>query len=128
MKNKHILYLVVISAILMIIITTAGDASTYITFKEAKQVLNKDIHIIGSLKRNKIGKIIGIKSLNNKLSFSFIMVDSNGDSEKIYYNEPMPIDFIKSEQIVIIGSYSKSKFIAKKILMKCPSKYQEEIN
>lgn len=128
MKNKHILYLVVISAILMIIITTAGDASTYITFKEAKQVSNKDIHIIGSLKRNKIGKIIGIKSLNNKLSFSFIMVDSNGDSEKIYYNEPMPIDFIKSEQIVIIGSYNKKKFIAKKILMKCPSKYQEEIN
>jgi len=56
------------------------------------------------------------------------MVDNNGESEKIYYNEPMPVDFIKSEQIVIIGSYIKKKiYRKKKILMKCPSKYQEEI-
>jgi cytochrome c-type biogenesis protein CcmE len=38
----------------------------------------------------------------------------------------MPADFTKSEQVVVIGAYKNGQFIADKILMKCPSKYQED--
>jgi cytochrome c-type biogenesis protein CcmE len=38
----------------------------------------------------------------------------------------VPADFKRSEQVVVIGTYkTKEMFVAEKILMKCPSKYQE---
>jgi len=38
----------------------------------------------------------------------------------------MPPDFLRSEKVVVNGNYQNSQFIAKKILLKCPSKYQEQ--
>jgi cytochrome c-type biogenesis protein CcmE len=61
----------------------------------------------------------------NKLSFSFDMIDKNGKIESVFYGEPMPPDFLLSEQIVVIGSYNEESFIANEILLKCPSKYTE---
>ena len=46
--------------------------------------------------------------------------------QKVYYNEPMPPDFTRSEKVVVIGNYQNNDFVARKILLKCPSKYQEE--
>ena len=49
-----------------------------------------------------------------------------GLKENVFYGEPMPPDFLMSEQIVVIGSYNNNKFVADEILLKCPSKYTEE--
>jgi cytochrome c-type biogenesis protein CcmE len=38
----------------------------------------------------------------------------------------MPPDFTKSEKVVVVGNYSGDVFHASKILLKCPSKYQEK--
>jgi cytochrome c-type biogenesis protein CcmE len=54
------------------------------------------------------------------------MIDDKANEQRVIYNEPMPADFMRSEQVVVIGSYKKDYFVADKILMKCPSKYQEE--
>ena len=54
------------------------------------------------------------------------MIDENGTIENVFYGEPMPPDFILSDQIVVIGSYNENNFIAKEILLKCPSKYTED--
>jgi cytochrome c-type biogenesis protein CcmE len=62
----------------------------------------------------------------DKVSFSFIMIDDKGKEQKVIYNEPMPQDFVKSEKVVVIGSYKADSFLASKILLKCPSKYQEK--
>jgi cytochrome c-type biogenesis protein CcmE len=53
------------------------------------------------------------------------MVDENKKEQVVYYNQPMPQDFTRSEKVVVIGSYSGDQFVAEKILLKCPSKYQE---
>jgi len=54
------------------------------------------------------------------------MIDHNGVEQKVLFNEPMPADFLRSEQVVVVGAYHKNTFVASKILMKCPSKYQDE--
>jgi cytochrome c-type biogenesis protein CcmE len=46
--------------------------------------------------------------------------------QKVYYKDPMPPDLLKSDQVVVVGSYNQGTFVADKILLKCPSKYQEE--
>ncbi len=130
MKKSYIFGIIIIAAVIMMIISTAGDASSYVSFSEAKIIAEKGssnlIHVVGTLKKDDNGHIVGINSAQNKLSFSFIMVDEKGDEQLVYYNEPMPADFTKSEQVVVIGSYKNNGFVADKILMKCPSKYQEE--
>ena len=130
MKKSHIFGIVVIAIAILIIISTAGDASSYVSFKEAYSMSvdgkSNSIHVVGSLKKSISGEIVGVQPSPDKLSFSFLMIDQNGQEQQVYYNEPMPPDFLRSEQVVVIGSYKGNTFIADKILMKCPSKYQEE--
>ncbi len=130
MKKSHILGILVIAVAIMIIISTAGDASTYVTFKEAKEMAergnNSKIHVVGELAKSEGGEIIGIKPSDDKLSFTFSMVDENQQLQEVFYSDPMPADFKRSEKIVVVGSYQNETFIADKILMKCPSKYQEQ--
>lgn len=130
MKKSHLFGIIIIAIAVMIIVATAGDASTYVTFGEAKEMAdngnNQKIHVVGTLKKDEQGHIVGIESGVDKVSFSFVLVDENHIEQKVYYNEPMPADFTKSEQVVIIGSYQKDAFLADKILLKCPSKYQEK--
>lgn len=130
MKKSHILIIIVIAAAVGILLTTADDASTYVTFTEAYQLAStgskKDIHVVGALKKDQQGQVIGIEDGADKVSFSFIMVDDNGKEQKVNYKEPMPADFTKSEKVVVIGSYAGDTFQATKILLKCPSKYQEQ--
>jgi len=130
MKKSHIFGIIIIAIAVMIIIITAGDASTYVTFTEARKMAtegnNKKIHVVGQLKKDDGGNIIGLQTSEDMLSVSFLMIDNENTEQKVYYNEPMPSDLKRSEQVVVIGSYRENIFVADKILLKCPSKYQEE--
>jgi cytochrome c-type biogenesis protein CcmE len=130
MKKSYIIAILVIVVAVVVIISTAGDASSYVSFDQAYQMASNgnrnQIHVVGELKKDISGNIIGIEKSSDKLSFSFIMVDDNQKEQKVYYNEPMPPDFTRSEKVVVVGFYDNNVFIAKKILLKCPSKYQEE--
>ena len=130
MKNSAALSVVFIGIVLIIIVTTYGDASTYVSFIEAKELYSRGnmskIHVVGKLNRDNENKIKGIVKSADMLSFSFEMVDEKGLKENVFFGEPMPPDFLMSEQVVVIGSYNNNKFIADEILLKCPSKYTEE--
>ncbi len=130
MKKGHIIGLGIIAVAITIIITSIGDASTYESFSSAKAMAvsgnDKAIHVVGELKKDANGNVVGLRVSEEKTSFTFIMVDNDGYEQEVYYNEPVPADFVRSEQVVVIGSYrNEDTFVADKILMKCPSKYQE---
>lgn len=130
MKKSHILVLIVIAVAIGIIVSTAGDASTYVDFSQAMALStsgsSKEIHVVGELKKDAHGNIVGIEEGPDRVSFSFVMIDDKGKEQKVYYNQPMPADFTRSEKVVVIGSYVSNDFRASKILLKCPSKYQDE--
>lgn len=130
MKKSHIIAIVVIATAIGIIIATAGDASTYVNFDQAYQMASNgnttSIHVVGELKKDAQGDVVGLEKSPDMLSFSFILLDDNHKEQKVYYNEPIPPDFARSEKVVVIGSYQGDAFLANKILLKCPSKYQEQ--
>jgi len=130
MKKSHIFIIVIIAAAIGVIISTAGDASTYVTFDQAHKMAASgnatSIHVVGELKKDGQGHVVGIQPGEDRVSFSFIMVDDNKKEQLVVYNEPMPQDFMRSEKVVVIGGYSGETFRANKILLKCPSKYQEQ--
>ena len=130
MKNSSAISIVFISIIVIIIISTFGDASTYVTFSKAKNVYESGsltkFHVVGKLNKDEENNIEGLKKGDDKMSFTFQMIDEDGMKENVFYGEPMPPDFLLSEQVVVIGGYENNTFVADDILLKCPSKYTEE--
>ncbi|MDX2191665.1 MAG: cytochrome c maturation protein CcmE [Bacteroidota bacterium] len=133
MKITHIIAIVVIGVAIAVILSTAGDASSYVTFNEAAEMVSdgddQKVHVVGRLKKSENGEIVGMiyaPQLNPNY-FEFELIDQNNELRKVIYSNPKPQDFERSEQIVVIGAMNeKGVFIADKILMKCPSKYQEK--
>lgn len=131
MKKSHILGIGVIAIAIAIIVSTAGDASTYVDFSKAEQMaMNGDdgsIHVVGTLKKNASGEIqeMAYQPEIDPNYFVFTLLDNNNREQKVVYRSPKPLDFDKSEQVVIIGKMDKDHFEAEKILLKCPSKYND---
>src|SRR5690606_874960 len=130
MKKSHIFIIVIIAAAIGILVSTAGDASTYVDFSTAYKLASngnkRDIHVVGELTKDAQGNVIGIETGLDKVSFSFVLVDEKGRKQRVEYNDPMPQDFARSEKVVVIGRYEGETFKASKLLLTCPSKYQEE--
>ena len=130
MKNTSAISIVFISIVIIIIISTFGDASTYVSFSKARDVYESGsmskFHVVGKLTKDENNIIQGISKSDDKLSFSFQMIDEDGKLERVFFGEPMPPDFLLSEQVVVIGGYDNNQFVADDILLKCPSKYTEE--
>ena len=131
MKKTHIFGILVIAIAIGIIVTTAGDASSYVTFQEAytmaKEGSNAEIHVVGTLKKDPNGHIVGM-SYQPQVDpnyFSFILLDNNKEERKVVLLKPKPQDFDRSEQVVVVGSMQGDEFVASNVLLKCPSKYQE---
>ena len=131
MKKSHIIALGVIAIAVAIIISTVGDASTYVGFGEAEQVAKegstKSMHVVGTLKKDAEGKFVGMvyEPSVDPNRFEFVMVDSLNFESKVVYNQPKPADLDKSEKVVVVGKMDLDQkcFKAEQILLKCPSKY-----
>jgi cytochrome c-type biogenesis protein CcmE len=132
MKKTHIVGLILIAVAIGIILITTGDASTYVGFDEAEEIAQNDpnqkVHVVGKLKKDAQGKIVGL-NFNAALDanrLEFIVQDSLGRENQVIYSAPKPQDFEKSEKIVLVGNMKSDRiFYCDKILLKCPSKYQE---
>ena len=129
MKKSSIIGMVVIAIALAVIISTSGNASSYVTFDEAKTMAvngkSSSIHVVGELKKNSAGQVLGLTPSSDRLSVEFTLIDDNMKEQVVFLNQPMPSDLLKSEKVVVIGGYKNERFIADKVLLKCPSKYEE---
>ena len=132
MKKSSIVAIAIIAVAIGVVISTFGSSSNYITFKEAKQYAQEgneqDYHVVGSLKKDASGEIVGMKydPFVDANRFEFMMVDSLNNEELVIYNQPKPADLEKTEKLVVIGRYIGEEFHASNILLKCPSKYENE--
>ena len=130
MKKIQIFGLVIIAVAIGFIVSTAGDASTYVDFSKAQEMAsggdNESIHVVGRLKKDAAGQILDMQ-YDPKIDpnyFTFTLVDNKNVARKVVYKSTKPQDFDKSEQVVVIGKMQNGTFAAEKILMKCPSKYE----
>lgn len=58
--------------------------------------------------------------------FSFWMRDEAGAVREVRYANPKPANFEDAEQVVVDGRMEGEVFVAEHILVKCPSKYNDE--
>ena len=123
MKTIHIVIILVLVVAVAVVISTMTDSSTYSDFTEAGQKQGKELHIIGKLNR---AKPMEYDAQHNANQFSFYLIDDKGIEKKVIYNNAKPQDFEKSEKVVVIGYMKGDQFLAKSLLLKCPSKYNDK--
>lgn len=58
--------------------------------------------------------------------FVFYMKDETGTVREVRYPNPKPANFEQAEQVVVEGTMDGDAFAADDILVKCPSKYNEQ--
>jgi cytochrome c-type biogenesis protein CcmE len=123
MKKTHIIGLIAIAIAVAALISIAGDASTYTDFTAAIEKPNLTHQVVGHLSIEK--EIVYNPELDAN-SFTFFMKDENGKEMKVLCQKEKPAEFERSEQIVLKGQMQGDVFVAHDILLKCPSKYQDE--
>lgn len=122
MKKSSIFGIVAIAVGIAMIISIYADSSTYASFGEA-QFSEAELHVVGQLNKE---KELVYNPVENANYFAFYMQDEEGEERKVVFKGSKPQDFERSEQIVLTGKMVGTEFHASKILMKCPSKYNED--
>lgn len=124
MKRSHIIAIVIIAVAIGMLVGSLYDSTTYADLKEAAANPGREYHVVGTLDRSQA--IVYEPSLNASLT-SFTMKDLEGRSCKVHLAKAKPQDFERSERLVLIGkANANGDFEARDMLMKCPSKYNEE--
>ena len=123
MKKTHIFILVFVVAAIGVILSLFANTSTYTDFEAAVENPGKEFHVIGKLVTDK-PIVYDTKVDANK--FTFYMTDQKGVERQVTYKGAKPQDFEKSEQVVVIGKIENNAFEASSLLLKCPSKYNED--
>lgn len=94
--------------------------TAYVSFSEARRAgTSSSVQVMGKLDKTSIS-YSGGKSLN------FVIVSDSGDRLPVSFVSDKPANFDQATRVVAIGSYDGKIFQADRLLVKCPSKYQDD--
>jgi len=125
MKKIHIVLLVLIAATIAVLISFMGTLSTYDSVQSAMKKKGKTVSIIAKLDRTRPIEYDAVKNPN---FLSFVAYDSLGGNMKVIYRKEKPTNLEHSERLVLKGKMNDDHFECSEILMKCPSKYKDDMN
>lgn len=122
MKKSYLIAFIALVAAISIIVSASKDVSKYATFQSASMNQVR-VKIAGTIDKS---EDIIYDPVNTPNSFTFLMKDNDGKSNKVILKKAKPQDFERSETVVVTGRMDGNTFIADEVLMKCPSKYKDE--
>jgi cytochrome c-type biogenesis protein CcmE len=124
MRKSAIIGLITIAICIGFLVSLNADTDSYSNFEDAKKS-QKEEHVMGYWEKEKGMHYDAVKDPNH---FAFFMKDEDGKINKVVLNGSKPQDFERSEKLVLIGQMGDDNtFYASKILMKCPSKYNDNM-
>lgn len=121
MKNPKML----IGIVLIIIFSAfafysfSSTLNPYVTFAEAAQ-RSGTVQVSGYLIDDNIHYDLGSRQLQFKLE------DEEGTRVPVTYAGVKPDNMEHAESVVVIGKFDGDVFVAERLLVKCPSKYEED--
>ena len=124
MKKSHILLLFCVAIAISVLISFMGTLTTYDTVQTARDKPGKFIHLVARLDHT---KPVEYDAVNNPNYLSFTAIDSLGDAVKVVYRNAKPDNLEISDRLVLKGAIKEDYFDCREILMKCPSKYKDDI-
>ena len=97
------------------------NASPYVTVAEAKESKADGVHLAGDL-------VKGTLQTDPKTGeMRFQLKDEKGQTANVLYVGSTPGNIEEATKVVAIGGMNKDDvFVSRKLLIKCPSKYESE--
>lgn len=118
MKKRHIIGIAIIAVVsIFSAINFKSSFTPYVTFAQAQRS-SSSVQVRGILTGRPMVLTDGGKAIK------FRLLDEQGQEEIIVYKGGKPDGLEQATSIVAIGKYQNNEFIAEKLLIKCPSKYQ----
>lgn len=119
MKKRHQVALMIICVGLFLISFGYREALTpYVSFAKARATVGT-VQVKGILSAAEIRESAGL--------LTFSLADGGGDTLSVAYRGIKPQGIEQAESIVAIGRYIEGRFVAERLLVKCPSKYQRSV-
>ncbi len=111
--------LVVLAAVVLGAVSFVNSLTPYVSIAEARSA-GRSVQVHGYLKED-----LGYDASG---AYRFILTDDQGDEMLVVYKGTRPANFQQASGFVAIGRYDAQtdSFQARKLLVKCPSKYQEQ--
>lgn len=120
MKKVHIVIIILLALSMGAVMVGLSGDNSYANFDQAFEHGGRTFTVVGTFNPEKEA-IYDPEVDPNR--FSFYLLDKNGVEKKVILKKAKPRDFERAEQIVLTGRAEGDEFIASKMLMKCPSKY-----
>ncbi|KAA3615704.1 MAG: cytochrome c maturation protein CcmE [Calditrichaeota bacterium] len=119
MKTKYIIGTVIIVAFAFLAISSfEGTITPYVSIAEAIES-GESVQVKGQR--------VGDANFDIEENlFKFTLKDEAGKQIDVIYDGAKPGNFDQAIEVVCQGSFKNGKFHATNILVKCPSKYEEE--
>ncbi len=120
MNVKVVLAMVLLAVAVAVGVTSFRDTMTpYISFAEARRSSGL-VQVNGALAdKNYVAK-------PEEQYLEFKLKDDHGEVMPVVYRGVIPGNFDQATMVVAIGRWQDQRFEAEQLLVKCPSKYQDE--
>ncbi len=120
MQPKTIIGIALLAGFGFLVMRSFGaQIGGYTNFADAAEVTRA--HVVGTWESDRPT----VYDPNSNV-FSFWMRDKAGEVRQVQYHQPKPANFEEAQEVVIEGQLTGEVFTADRILIKCPSKYNDE--
>lgn len=128
MKIKHLVALAVaVVFIIWGIVAYLGTTIEYVTFDEARAA-TRTVQVSGGI----IHELVDYDTRTGRLEFTIYDLKSGErrapDRMRVIYEGEVPANFDQATSVLVIGRPGDDGFRADKLRVKCPSKYQRQVD
>ena len=117
--GKLVPYAVGVVSIGAVVAAFSSGASPYVTVAQARTMSGDRLHLQGELQKNSVRQDLK----NGTLEFD--LKDKDGATMHVVHKGER-VSLSEATTIVAIGKPEGDAFVSQKLLVKCPSKYEEE--
>lgn len=103
----------------LLLVNFGQQVGGYMNFAEAAET-GGSAHVVGEWVEDR-----QFRYDRDRNVFSFYMKDESGSIRLVNYPHPKPANFEDAERLVVEGRTEGDVFVARHILVKCPSKYND---
>jgi cytochrome c-type biogenesis protein CcmE len=118
MKGALLILFLVAAGLGLAFFAFLGNASPYVTVREARGMRGDNLHLAGDIVQGTLATDRSTQTVR------FQVRDEAGETAWIAYHGLPPANMGEATKVVAIGSMKDGEFHSRKLLLKCPSKYE----
>ena len=125
MKPAYWIAILVVGACMCITLFAFSDAvAHHTTMTQAIARPGELLQVPGAILKD----TVRYDSVKGRLQFDIAEPNNPGKVMTIVYAEPKPENFDAAKSVEAVGTFKDGKFHARNLLVKCPSKYGDEVD